>query len=427
MSVQNKPLANLQFNVINPASSLSPLQDMLNNHYDKIEAWFEKAWQHYPAPLTCSVDVRYAGYKLAPIDTNLFPAGFNNLHLESYAYVSQAFAAYMQANDPQVKKILIIPESHTRNIFYLTHLAYLRDIIINAGFECRIGTLSEAIQAPTTFEIQTSDLAPLMLEPVIRQDRDLTLQDFQPDFILLNNDLSSGIPEILLDVAQPMRPLSSLGWAKRLKTNHFAYYRQVSLQLSEAIGLDPWLLSPLFLNCGTVNFLKREGENCIHKNAEILLQQIQDKYQQYGIEDEPYVVVKADSGTYGMGVMTLKHPDEIYELNRKGRTKMAKSKSGQAISRVILQEGVYTKEAMQNNPSAVEPVVYLISSYVVGCFYRMHENKGSDQILNTPGMTFAPMSLHNTTNLEHFYSYSVVARLAALAAGHELMEVSHVD
>eukprot|EP01035_Chromulina_nebulosa_P065215 gene65215-89226_t len=36
-----------------------------------------------------------------------------------------------------------------------------------------------------------------------------------------------------------------------------------------------------------------------------------EKYREYGVMDEPFVIVKADAGTYGMGVMTVRSADEI--------------------------------------------------------------------------------------------------------------------
>ena len=44
-----------------------------------IERWFRLEWQEHTPPFYCSVDLRNAGFKLAPVDTNLFPGGFNNL------------------------------------------------------------------------------------------------------------------------------------------------------------------------------------------------------------------------------------------------------------------------------------------------------------------------------------------------------------
>ena len=97
---------------------------------------------------------------------------------------------------------------------------------------------------------------------------------------------------------------------------------------------------------------------------------IREKYKQYAIEETPYVVVKADAGTYGMGVMTVKDASEITGLNRKQRNKMSVIKEGMSVSQVIIQEGVHTKERVSDG--VAEPVVYMIDRYVVGGFYRVH-------------------------------------------------------
>ena len=37
-----------------------------------------------------------------------------------------------------------------------------------------------------------------------------------------------------------------------------------------------------------------------------MLDDIRAKYKEYGITQQPFVIVKADAGTYGMGIMTVK-------------------------------------------------------------------------------------------------------------------------
>ncbi len=419
-------LAPSAFALLDETTSLSPLQQLLLAKQGVVEDFLQsKQQQSYP-PITCSVDLRQAHYKLAPVDTNLFPAGFNNLHRSSYERASAAFRDVLALRFPRVKRLLLIPENHTRNLFYLTNLAYLRDILIAAGLEVRLGSLNETLTHPTEFQGNDDSKAPLLLEPLVREGNRLTLQDFDPDLILLNNDLSDGIPSLFDDLEQPLRPLSTLGWAKRLKTKHFSHYQDLAGELATLLDCDPWLINPLFLNCGQVNFLAREGESCIAKNTEVLLEKIKRKYDEYHIKDKPYIIVKADSGTYGMGVMVLHEPDQIYELNRKGRTKMNKSKSGQAISKVILQEGVYSHEASVNPPATAEPVIYMFGHHIIGSFYRLHPDKASDGILNSPGMQFKPMPACDSQS-DHFYSYSVIARLAALAGGRELQEAEHAN
>jgi glutamate--cysteine ligase len=254
--------------------------------------------------------------------------------------------------------------------------------------------------------------------------------DFDPCLVLLNNDLSSGAPDILQDLEQMMAPPLSLGWANRLKSAHFAQYQAVTEEFAELVEIDSWLINPLFRNCGEINYMKREGEDCLVKNVNRLLDDIRAKYKEYDIDKDPYVIVKADAGTYGMGVMTVHSAEEILELNRKQRTKMSTSKGGSAVSRVIMQEGVYTFETWGKDQAVAEPVVYMLDHFVVGGFYRVHTERGINENLNAPGMHFEPLAFVEPCNVpdnnmapdanpNRFYTYGVIARLALLAAARE--------
>ncbi len=59
---------------------LLQLEAHLLTHQAKVETWLREQWLLTPAPFYASVDLRNAGFKLAPVDTNLFSAGFNNLN-----------------------------------------------------------------------------------------------------------------------------------------------------------------------------------------------------------------------------------------------------------------------------------------------------------------------------------------------------------
>jgi glutamate--cysteine ligase len=178
-----------------------------------------------------------------------------------------------------------------------------------------------------------------------------------------------------------------------------------------------------------VNFHERAGEECLAANIDTLLYRMRAKYKEYGIESEPFVIVKADAGTYGMGIMTVKDASEVKNLNRKQRNKMAVVKEGMAVTEVIIQEGVPTFERVDEGTA--EPVVYMIDRYVVGGFYRVNTARGIDENLNAPGMTFKPLAFETGCCLpdaqlgpdappNRFYAYGVIARLAMLAASLEL-------
>ncbi len=407
---------------------LQQLESHFLEHQPHIEAWFRNEWLRSPAPIYASVDLRNGGFKLAPVDTNLFPAGFNNLNPAFTPLCIQALQSAIEHSCPTAERVLLIAESHTRNTFYLESIATLQALLAKAGFEVRTGTLLAQDEA---MEFELSPGRRLLLEPVKRTGDRVGVANFDPCLILLNNDLSGGHPEILENIEQRIAPPLTSGWSHRLKSEHFKYYRQVAKEFAELVEIDPWLIDPLFRNCGEINFMKREGEECLARNTEVLLGAIRQKYEQYGIDKKPFVVVKADAGTYGMAVMTAHDADEVRALNRKQRTRMSSGKGGQEVSKVIIQEGVYTFETWGEEEAVAEPVVYMIDHFVVGGFYRVHTGRGPNENLNAPGMHFEPLAfaepLNNPdasqepdANPNRFYAYGVIARLALLAAAREI-------
>jgi glutamate--cysteine ligase len=127
--------------------------------------------------------------------------------------------------------------------------------------------------------------------------------------------------------------------------------------------------------------------------------------------------------------------EDVRDLNRKQRNKMAVVKEGLEVSQVIIQEGVPTFESIDD--AIAEPVVYMIDRFVVGGFYRVHTEKGKDENLNAPGAQFVPLAFESPCIPDlrgpagcppnRFYSYGVVARLAQLAAAIEIEELSAVE
>ena len=408
---------------------LQNLERIILNNQTTIESWFRNAWRDVQIPFYASVDIRNSGYKIAPVDTNLFPSGFNNLNSSFESLCIHAAQMAIEHTQLPIDKILIIPENHTRNLFYLENIASLQSIIQKAGFEVRIGTLMADITTPTRIELDSSNT--VLLEPIRRDQNRILVDNFNPDLILLNNDLTGGEPDMFKNIEQKITPPTSLGWSSRLKSNHFNFYQKVAKEFAELIGVDPWLIDPMFRNCGKVDFMKREGVDCLSSNVKSLLEAINTKYNEHDIDYAPFVMVKADAGTYGMGVMSIRSQDEISELNRKERTRMATTKEGQKVSQVIIQEGVYTHETWGDEETVAEPVVYMMDRQVVGGFYRVHGKRTTSQNLNTPGMRFEPLAFLDCCstpepNLEadchqnRFYTYGVISRLALLAASHEI-------
>ncbi len=392
-----------------------------------IEHWFRNKWLEHTIPFYCSVDLRNSGFKLAPVDTNLFPGGFNNLNPDFLPLCVLAAQSAIEKICPDARGILIVPESHTRNQYYLQNVARLALILKQAGLKARIGSLLPEITQPTRLDLQ--DGSSLLLEPLQRVGNRLKLEDFDPCVVLLNNDLSAGVPDILRNLEQAVLPPLGAGWTTRRKSQHFAAYDRVADEFAQLIDIDPWLINPYFAHCGQIDFQAQTGEDCLATQVEAVLQKMRAKYADYGVKDAPFVIVKADAGTYGMGVMTVKDAEEVHHLSRRQRNKMAVVKEGLQVHDVLVQEGVYTFEHI--NEAVAEPVVYMMDHFVVGGFYRVHTGRGTDENLNAPGMHFVPLAFENSCSLPNperspdeapnrFYAYGVVARLALLAAALEL-------
>lgn len=408
------------------AGPLPDLERRVLESHTAIEHWLRGQWQERETPFYCSVDLRNSGFKIAPVDTNLFPGGFNNLNPEFEPLCVQAAMTAIEKICPEARGVLLVPENHTRNQYYLRNVATLQKILRNAGVTVRIGSLLPELTAPA--ELQLESGGKLKLEPVRRAGNRVMLDGFDPCVVLLNNDLSSGTPAILANIEQAVLPPLQAGWTVRRKSHHFAAYREVAGELAQLLAIDPWLINPYFEKCGKINFQERQGEECLEGYVSEILDDIREKYREYGIRHDPFVIVKADAGTYGMGVMTVKDPSEVRGLNRKQRNKMAVVKEGLEVHEVLVQEGVYTFETLED--AVAEPVVYMIDHFVVGGFYRVHTQRGQDQNLNAPGMQFKPIAFAEPCSSpdpddpgcppNRFYAYGVIARLALLAAAREL-------
>jgi glutamate--cysteine ligase len=96
----------------------------------------------------------------------------------------------------------------------------------------------------------------------------------------------------------------------------------VAKKFAKLLGMDPWLINPMFGHCGEVDFRPRSRVwSACSTNVDALLTKIRRKYKEYGINEKPFVVVKADNGTYGMGIMTVRDAKDLDALNRRTRTR----------------------------------------------------------------------------------------------------------
>ncbi|MDR2608979.1 MAG: glutamate--cysteine ligase, partial [Rickettsiales bacterium] len=177
-----------------------------------LNSWFEEKFDGFALPFYSSTDLRNSGYKIAPIDANLFPAGFNNLSEVSKAIAAELMKGYFK--EKQHKKILIIPENYTRNKMYIENVFAIEKILQLAGFETRMGLFhNEAYNLIEPYEAVVKENSLLK-----------TISGFVPDVVVLNRDMTSHIPDALENVKQEIVPSPLYGWHSRQKFQYFEIY-----------------------------------------------------------------------------------------------------------------------------------------------------------------------------------------------------------
>ena len=405
---------------------INELEQRLLDTMPAIERWFRLEWMEHTPPFYTSVDVRNAGFKLAPVDTDFYPNGWNNLSPEMLPMAVQAAMAAIEKICPEARNLLIIPENGTHNTFYLSNLAQLRRIFHMAGLNVRIGSISADLKKSTTVELPGGES--ITIEPVLRHKGRIGVKDFDPCTILLNTDLAAGIPGILEDLHQQyLLPPLHASWATRRKSTHFACYEEIAKRFGKLIGIDPWLINPLYERCGEAGLADSAGVASLAAHVDSTLAKVRRKYKEYGIKEKPFVIVKADNSSSGMGLMTVRDAKQLPALAARS---LSLDPSQGSARQWIVQEGVLTHERM--NDAVAEPVVYMMDRYVVGGFYRIHAERGVDENLSAPGSLYVPLAFGRSTQLpqlgvrpgasepNRFYMYGVVGRLAMLAASYEL-------
>ena len=152
-----------------------------------------------------------------------------------------------------------------------------------------------------------------------------------------------------------------------------------------------------------------------------LLVVLQREYQDLGIETKPFVFIKNNSGTYGLGVLKAESGDDIRGWNYKSKKTMKAVKGGGTISEVIIQEGVPTH--IMDAESAAEPVIYMVGNQLAGGFLRTHNKKGPEGNLNSPGAVYKKLCISDLSvdtegcPMENVYGW--LARLGVMAIARE--------
>lgn len=404
-------------------SDKQELEQFFCHNWNAINQWIDNEQSHLPQPLTSSVDVRESKNKFAPVDHNMYPAGFNNVCSKDLLHCADRFKEAFDGINPKLKRVGLLPESHTKNKYYLDHLHKLKSTIEMADTEVILFSPDKDLFAETggsKVELESFSGHPIVIH--LAQVMDGKFQSMSPDVrfdfdaVVLNNDQSNPLPVDWKTIQTPVLPSPYVGWYKRQKNHHFKWYRDIANQFAKHFEINPDLIQAHFSTVENVDFNTKEGLDVLGGEVDKLLATL---------PAESHVFVKASQGTYGMGISVVSSGEEIINMNRKVRNKMDVGKNNLKFTSVLIQEGVETIVKYDEAPAEV--TIYLVNGRASGGFMRTNPLKGTQSNLNSQGMIYQKLCLSDVKqDCDHKIKeavYSVIARLSVLAASHEMKEL----
>jgi glutamate--cysteine ligase len=278
------------------------LAEKVHANYDAIEKWFAAEEKKAPPPFYSSVDLRDSGFKITPVDSNLYPAGFNNICATDQENSPPLIRAnLLKMAGPKTDRVLILSELHTTNKYYLENLWHLKKILEDGDTEVILGWFlkdgeTTEYQPGTPFTLSSITEKELEMNPFrVTAEGSLEGISDQIDAIILNNDFSAGYPKELDRVAAaktPILPTHKLGWHTRRKSCHFIHYNALVEEFCKIIDLDPWALKIESQVVRDVNFSEGIGIDETANAVEKMMEYLKLQYREHGVEREPFVFVK---------------------------------------------------------------------------------------------------------------------------------------
>lgn len=377
------------------------LEQILLHNKCKIEEWFLRK-QDLNSPIYSSVDIRNIGFKSSPVDTNLFPAGFNNLTESGNNKSSEDLKEFLKKYHPHAVNIAIFTELFTRHSGYWNHIKALVGLFASLKIEVRLLTSCD----PATRE-EISRFAGIQIHQIFsKENRIITADNWKADLVVLNNDLTSGMPKEFIDSHTAITPQPRLGWHKRSKYKHFQSYNNLVGEFCLEFNIDPWLMKTYVDICHNISFREKKGFSLLGQKIDQMLYKIAEKYTKYDIKRKPYIFLKADNGSLGRGIICVHSANDLMLLNKKCRHSINTIKGNVVNENILLQEGVETIE--RYNDFSAENTIYLVGGKVVGGFTRYNTLKTNRENLNSKGIAIASCK-------EISFTEATLARLATLA------------
>lgn len=387
----------------------------------KITKWYSDITKTLGFPIYSSYDVRDAGFKVSNVDANIYPAGFNNICPTDKETAVGLMKSFLDVKyGPDFLKIMLVTEEHTKNPYYWDNVHTIKDLLEKAGRQVLVvfpRVLDQPLKMTSANGHEVTAFSGDLGSSLVRE--------FKPDLVISNNDFSQAHEEWAQGLNYPVNPPRELGWYQRKKSTYFKFYNQLAHEFCDLLGIDPFLLDVETEQFDHFDLGDESSRSDLSKRVDTMIAGLKKKYDQRGINQEPFVFVKNNSGTYGLAVIKVKTGADVLTWTYDSRKKMKAAKGGRDVEEVIIQEGI--PSIVQAEGASAEPVIYMIGCELAGGFLRTHAAKDGTESLNSPGAVYRKLCVSDLnvslkgSPLENVYGWT--ARLGHLAIGLEAKDM----
>jgi glutamate--cysteine ligase len=404
-------------------SGVPMINEVLHNKIlgkmDQLCEWYAGQIKDKNIPFYSSYDIRDASFKMTNVDANIYPAGFNNICPTDKDYTPRLMKLYVDKHYPKTKNILLVTEDNLKNAYYWENVNAIKNFLGEAGYNIRVGM--PGLQDQESMELESYLGNKVTVEKVLSVDGKLKLAGFEPDLVISNNDFTK-LYEKWGDISSTaMTPSMDLGWFQRKKSVYFDHFNQVATEFAKILEVDPWLFTVKTEIFTDFDVTSEESRRHLSEKAQKVLESIAADYKKHDIQESPFLFIKNNSGTYGLGVTQVTNAEEVINWSYDAKKKMKAQKGGGRFSEVIIQEGVPT--VIKSGGAVAEPTIYMVGDHLAGGFLRTHEQKDERESLNSPGAVYKKLCLSDLTikaegcPLENVYGW--VAKMGLLAISRE--------
>jgi len=389
-------------------------------NFKKLNLWFDDKSKNFAFPFYSSYDIRESEFKVAPVDANIFPAGFNNICSVDQESAVDKVKDYFESHYPGLSgTIALVTEAHTKNAYYWQNVYTIYTLLQTMGLAVKIAIPSEEKQE--AIKVESISGNELEVNFIYKHDSSLLINGEKPDFIISNNDFSVIFEDWKSGIEQPMNPPYELGWYQRRKSQFFMHYNELAIEFADIIGANPEHLTVHTDAHKNFDINSEESRESLALKVDSMITSLSDKYTKTNIKESPFVFIKNSSGTYGMGIQQVASGDEVRSWTYKARKKMKAVKGGGSIDELVVQEGIPT--VFSDSDETAEPAIYMIGGKLAGGFLRAHSQKGPRDNLNSPGAIYKKLCISDLKvrklecPMENVYGW--VAKLGSVAIATE--------